>query len=91
MCVYLYSLLRDTFVIMRSINLNETVKIDQIIGEIALLDYSAKKELIERILDLFAKTKNDNSPKLTDLKGLGKLQWKNTNIEDYIQKERQWD
>jgi hypothetical protein len=76
---------------MRSINLNETVKIDQIIGEIALLDYSAKKELIERILDLFVKIENDNSPKLTDLKGSGKLQWKDTNIEDYIQKERQWD
>jgi hypothetical protein len=71
--------------------MNTSVKINHIIEQIAELDDHTKKLLMDEILQMINKNTEKRRRNLTDLKGLGKELWKNINVENYIQTERQWD
>jgi len=71
--------------------MSKAININQLLEKVELLDNTSKLSLIEHIISLI---KHEQKPKhksdLTKLNGLGKDIWKNVNIEDYIEKERQW-
>ena len=73
--------------------MNAVVELDKITREIEGLDYDNKINLMARMVSMLKWTPvSKKSYKITDLKGLGKDIWKNVDVEDFIQKEREsWD
>lgn len=72
--------------------MDTSIIINRIIRQISTLDYQAKIQVAEKILSMI-KTKDKKQKshvKLTDLKGLGSDIWKNIDIDNYIDNERQW-
>ncbi len=71
--------------------MSKAINIDQLLAKVELLDNTSKLSLIERIISLI---KKEQKPKLktdlTKLNGLGKEIWKDVNIDEYLEKERQW-
>ncbi len=56
-----------------------------------LLDKEEQLTLLERIALLIRKTKDRNQlTKLSDISGIGSSVWSNTNIDEYLERERQW-
>ena len=73
--------------------MNAVVELDKITREIEGLDYNNKINLMARMVSMLKwMPVSEKSHKITDLKGLGKDIWKNVDVEDFIQKEREsWD
>lgn len=73
--------------------MNNSIEIDQILSQIKKLDLETRVNLMERISKLLKKDiqKVKSSNRLIELNGLGSEIWADTNIEDYVQQERQWD
>jgi len=74
--------------------MNETATIERILGQVKHWDYATKLDLIERLLRLLKKENIEvqkTTRKLSDLSGLGSEIWKEVNIDQYIQEQRQWD
>ncbi len=65
--------------------------VDNIFSQIKKLKQSDQVSLSQKIASLLkGEKKKSESVKLTDISGLGSHIWTNLNIDDYIEKERQW-
>jgi hypothetical protein len=67
--------------------------IDNIILEAEKLDKKDQINLLKKLLELVKKTEvlnKSTSVSLTSLSGLGSDIWINTDIDSYIENERQW-
>lgn len=67
--------------------------IDNIIFEVKKLDKKDQVNLLKKLLELVKKTEVPNKGalvSLTSLSGLGSDIWRNTDIDSYIENERQW-
>ena len=75
--------------------ITEPKQIDVIINNIKVLDYDDKLELLEKLVGLIRRPEHEKIKKgrsLLDLRGLGKEIWKDINVDEYIDKERNsWD
>ncbi|MFH1321555.1 MAG: hypothetical protein ABII90_13005 [Bacteroidota bacterium] len=74
--------------------MERTIKIKNILSQIRQMDYDTSLYLMERIVRLLKKNKNNinqTSYHLADLNNLGSEIWKDVNIDQYIQQERQWE
>jgi endonuclease III len=75
--------------------MNSVSDISQIINLISGLDQEEKIRIIESVARMLADKRQEQHshtiPKISSLKGLGAEIWLKTNIDDYIQSERQWD
>ncbi len=71
----------------------ETVRVESILSQISKLDYEARLYLIERLVKELRKNKKGTqqySHKLTELNSLGSEIWKDIDIAQYVQQERQY-
>ena len=74
--------------------MDETVRVESILSQISKLDYEARLYLIERLVKELRKNKKavkKYSHKLTELNSLGSEIWKDIDIDQYVQQERQWE
>ncbi len=73
--------------------MDNTLNINQIVGEIEKLDYNDKINILSRIANLLKReNKVHQINSITRLKGLGKDSWRTTNSDTYIKEEREsWD
>jgi len=72
----------------------DIIKIERILSQIKQLDYDSRLYLVERIIKLLKLKRNKAASathNLTELNGLGANIWKNVDIDQYINEERQWD
>ena len=67
-----------------------SVKINEIVRQVSILDYNSKIQVAEKILSLLKKQKKDGSSSvnLTQLKGLGAEIWNQIDVDSYLQNER---
>jgi hypothetical protein len=72
--------------------MSTTVAINQIVREIEDLDYTAKLNVLSRVIGMLKKTDTKVSYTVADLKGLGKELWLKHDVDAYISNEREsWD
>ena len=69
----------------------ETIDILELISKIRNLGKEDQFTLLERLAAIVRKNDEfEKKPKLSSLSGLGSVIWKKTNIDNYIDQERQW-
>jgi hypothetical protein len=70
-------------------------QVKDILSQIKKLDHETKIELTNGIVDLLKANKIKNGrrtkARLTDLNELGSEIWRDVNIDQYVERERQWD
>jgi hypothetical protein len=67
------------------------LNVQDILTQIKRLDKSEQFSLLERLVSLVRKSDEpSNAIKLSSISGLGSEVWQNTNIDQYIEQERQW-
>ena len=67
------------------------LNIQDILSTIKKLDKEEQLTLLERLVVLIRKGETQNkSPKLSSISGIGSKVWRATNIDKYIEQERQW-
>lgn len=74
--------------------MDKALQIENILSQIKKLDNETRLYLMERLARLVRQQNKKNTtgtPHLTDLKNLGAEIWKDVDIDEYIQQERQWD
>jgi hypothetical protein len=74
--------------------MGQTVKVESILSQINKLDYETRLYLIERLVKELRKNKKEvqqHSHELTELNSLGSEIWKDIDIDQYVQQERQWE
>ena len=71
--------------------MSTALNIHDILSKVEKLYKDQQLTLLERLVALIRK---DDTPhkslKLSKISGIGSKVWKNTNIDDYIEQERQW-
>ncbi len=68
-----------------------TLSIYDILSKVKMLDKEEQLTLLERIVALIRKNETQITPtKLSKISGIGSKVWKHTNIDEYIDQERQW-
>ena len=69
-----------------------SLNINDILSQVKKLDKDDQLNLLQRLVVLLKKTdvNKSTSLKLTSLSGLGMEIWKDTDIDNYIDEERQW-
>ncbi|MEP6949827.1 MAG: hypothetical protein ABI863_11155 [Ginsengibacter sp.] len=71
--------------------MSATLKIHDILSKIKKLDKEEQFTLLERIVALIRKNESPGTPtRLSQISGIGSKVWKHTNIDEYIDQERQW-
>lgn len=71
--------------------MSATLNINDILSKVKELDKEEQLTLLERLVALIRKNETVNSPtKLSKISGIGSKVWKKTNIDDYVDQERQW-
>lgn len=76
----------------KQIMAGRTISIDHILSQIKQLDYLERINLLEKLVSLIKKENVvKEKVKLSSLNGLGSEMWRGLNIDDYVEKERQWD
>ncbi len=69
-----------------------TISIGSILSQIKQLNYSDRINILEKIVSLIKKESVENERvSLSSISGLGSEIWKGTDIDKYIENERQWD
>lgn len=75
--------------------MSKETQVKGILSQIKKLDYETRIELMEELLSLLKENKiekeNKRRTRLTDLNELGSEIWKDVNIDQYVEQERQWD
>jgi hypothetical protein len=67
------------------------LNIQEILSKVKKLDKEEQFTLLERIVALIRKEDTQNKPtKLSKISGIGSKVWQSTNIDEYIEQERQW-
>ena len=84
--------LLNNFVILRKFTLMPTaLNINDILSQVKRLDKEDQLTLLKKITLLIKRTKNKNeSVKLSSISGIGSSVWSSTNIDEYVDGERQW-
>jgi len=68
-----------------------TLSIYDILSKVKMLDKEEQLTLLEMIVALIRKNETQITPtKLSKISGIGSKVWKHTNIDEYIDQERQW-
>jgi hypothetical protein len=71
--------------------MSATLNIQDILTQVRRLDKGEQFSLLERLVALVRKSDESTKPvKLTSISGLGSEVWEKTNIDQYIEQERQW-
>jgi len=69
-----------------------TISIGNIVSQIKKLDHSEKINILEKVVSLI---KNESVERerinLSSISGLGSEIWQETDIDRYVENERQWD
>ncbi len=69
----------------------ETIEIHELMSKIRNLDKEDQFTLLERLVAIVRKNDElEKKTKLSSISGLGSVIWKETNIDNYIDQERQW-
>ncbi len=68
-----------------------TLNIHDILSNVQKLDKEEQLTLLERLVALIRKEEAPTRPsKLSKITGIGSKVWQSTNIDEYIERERQW-
>lgn len=71
--------------------MSTTLNINDILSKVKELDKDEQLTLLERLVALIRKNEATKTPiKLSGISGVGSKIWKKTNIDEYIDQERQW-
>lgn len=71
--------------------MSATLNLHDILSKVKELDKKDQFTLLERLVALIRKNESANTPvKLSKISGIGSKVWKKTNIDEYIEQERQW-
>jgi hypothetical protein len=69
-----------------------TVSIGSILSQIKQLNHSDRINILEKVVSLIKKESVDaKRVKLSSISGIGSEIWTETDIDKYIENERQWD
>jgi hypothetical protein len=75
--------------------MSKETQVKGILSQIKKLDYETRIELMEELLSLLKENKIEKDRKrktrLTDLNELGSEIWRDVNVDQYVERERQWD
>lgn len=67
------------------------LNLNEIISKVSQLDKEEQLNLLERLVIMIRKNEKATiSTKLSQISGIGSKIWKNTDIDEYIDHERQW-
>ena len=69
-----------------------TISIGKIVSQIKKLKHSEKINVLEKLVSLI-KSESEAGERihLSSINGLGSEIWKDTDIDEYVENERQWD
>jgi hypothetical protein len=71
--------------------MSATLNLYEILTRIKELDSDQQNSLLEKLKTLVRKNKQTDKPeKLSSISGVGKKIWERTNIDEYIDQQRQW-
>jgi hypothetical protein len=71
--------------------MSATVNIHDILSKVKELDKAQQRSLLESLVTLIRKNETvESGTKLSGITGIGSKIWKKTNIDEYIDQERQW-
>ncbi len=71
--------------------MTQTKQIEYILRDIKTLDYHGKLEILEQLVRFIRRPgvkKPGRKHSLLELEGLGKEMWKNVDVDDFIEEER---
>ncbi len=74
--------------------MSKEAQIQSILTQIKKLDHQTRIHLMEEIINLLKDEEKGHKKEvihLTELNELGSEIWKDVNIDDYVEGERQWD
>jgi hypothetical protein len=85
----------NNFALTNDLSTMTTVpQIEKILSQIRKLDYESRLFLTQKLLRQMRKDREKHSSPvhyLIELESLGSEIWKDINIDEYVQQERQWD
>jgi hypothetical protein len=71
--------------------MNSVLNTNEILSQIKRLNKVEQIALFEKVALLIRKTEKTSKPtKLSDISGVGSAVWHDTNIDEYVDAERQW-
>jgi len=71
--------------------MNADLNINTILTQVKQLNKADQLSLLEKLALLIRKSEiSGNKTKLSSISGVGSSIWSKTNIDDYIEQERQW-
>jgi hypothetical protein len=71
--------------------MSATSNLHDILSKVKELDKEEQLTLLERLVALIRKHETTSAPtKLSKISGIGSKVWEKTDIDDYIDQERQW-
>lgn len=71
--------------------MSATLNIHDILSKVKELDKNEQFTLLERLVAIIRKNDISEAPtKLSKISGIGSNIWKETDIDEYIDQERQW-
>ena len=68
------------------------LNISEILSKVKELNKEEQLKLLQQITSIITKdkTKPSTKAKLSEISGIGSKIWKNTDIDKYVEEERQW-
>ncbi len=66
------------------------LNIHDILLKVKKLDKEAQLTLVEKLIAMIRNETTKKSTKLSKISGIGSKIWSKTNIDNYIEQERQW-
>ncbi len=70
--------------------MSTAINIQEILSKVKELDKEEQVTLLERLAALIRKDETLKPAKLSNISGIGSKVWKKTNIDKYVEQERQW-
>ncbi len=71
--------------------MSAALNVHDILSRVRELDKDEQFTLLERLIALIRKHENaSGTSQLSSISGVGSEIWENTNIDEYIEQERQW-
>ncbi len=67
------------------------LNLSEILSQVKRMNKEEQLTLLEKLILLIRKTETSNkTTKISSISGLGSSLWSNTNIDDYLDQEREW-
>ena len=70
--------------------MNAELKLNEILSQIKKLDKPDQATLLKEIAAMIQKGSTNPPAKLSKISGLGSSLWRDVNIDEYVDSERQW-